>query len=210
MPIAVIWGAAGGIGRSLATQLIDRHWHVLAVARHASGLESLTPFAYEADVADSFAVQRAVMAIAQQTSEVDLMIYAVGDIASQLVEATSPEVWRRLLDANLTGAYLTTHHSLPLLTPDAHLIFVGAVHERMRLPGLAGYAAAKAGLEAFAETLRKEQRGRRVTVVRPGAVDTPFWSKAPFKLPKTALTPGDVAERILAAHTAGQQGLLDL
>lgn len=210
MPIALIWGAAGGIGRSLATQLIDRQWHVHAVARHASGLESLTPFTYEADVADAFAVQQAVMAIAQQTSEVDLMIYAVGDIASQPVEAMSPEVWRRLLDANLTGAYLTTHYSLPLLTPDAHLMYIGAVHERMRLPGLAAYAAAKAGLEAFAETLRKEQRGRCVTVVRPGAVDTPFWSKVPFKLPRTALTPGDVAERILAAHTAGQQGLLDL
>lgn len=209
MPTALIWGAAGGIGRALVEQLIDQHWHVHAVSRHRSDVGSLTPFAHEADVADAYAVQQAVIAIAQQATEIHLMIYAVGDIASQPVEMMTPEAWRRLLDANLTGAYLTTHHSLPLLAPDAHLIYVGAVHERMRLPGLAAYAAAKAGLEAFADSLRKEQRGRRVTVVRPGPVDTPFWAKVPFRLPPQALSPGALAERIVGFHEAGAQGVLE-
>lgn len=71
--------------------------------------------------------------------------------------------WRedyRILDANLTGGYNTVHYSLPLLTPDAPLVFLGAVSGRMRLPGLSAYAAAKAGLEAFAEAQRKEERKR--------------------------------------------------
>jgi NAD(P)-dependent dehydrogenase (short-subunit alcohol dehydrogenase family) len=122
----------------------------------------------------------------------------------------SPEAWRRILDANLSGAFLAAHYSLPLLAGDAHLVFLGAVSERMRLPGLAAYAAAKAGLEALAETLRKEERRRRVTVVRPGAVETAIWEKVPFKMPHRALKPEDVAGRIVAAYDEGHSGVLDL
>jgi NAD(P)-dependent dehydrogenase (short-subunit alcohol dehydrogenase family) len=114
------------------------------------------------------------------------------------------------LDANLNGAYLAIHYSLPLLAPQAHIFFLGAISERMRLPRLSAYAAAKAGLEAFAEALRKEQRKRRVTVVRPVAVDTPFWDKVPFNLPPHPLQPDDVAQRILAAYHERHKGPLDL
>ena len=114
------------------------------------------------------------------------------------------------MNANLLGAYLTTHHSLPLLAPDATLIYLGAISERLRLPGLSAYAAAKAGLEAFAEALRKEERKRRVLVVRPGAVDTALWDKVPMRLPKDAAAPQKVARRILQAYEDGTSGILDL
>ena len=121
-----------------------------------------------------------------------------------------PESWQRIMDANLNGPFLATHYSLPLLAENAHLFYLGAVSERLRLPGLAAYAAAKAGLEAFAEALRKEQRQRRVTVVRPGAVATSFWDKVPLRLPKDAAPPEKVARRILEAYENGHTGLLDL
>ena len=139
-----------------------------------------------------------------------LWIYAAGDIVSARVEAMVPEYWQRIIDANLTGAYLATHYSQPLVAADAHLFYLGAVSERLRLPGLSAYAAAKAGLEAFADALRKEQRGRRVTVVRPGAVATPFWDKVDMRLPKDAAPPNKVAKRILQAYEEGHSGTLDL
>ncbi|NJN94676.1 MAG: hypothetical protein HC875_11575, partial [Anaerolineales bacterium] len=67
----------------------------------------------------------------------------------------------------------------------------------------------KAGLEAFAEALGKEERQRRVTLVRPGAVATPLWSKAGLKLPATAISPETLAQRILEAHESGHKGLLN-
>ncbi|HSR33983.1 MAG TPA: SDR family oxidoreductase, partial [Anaerolineae bacterium] len=118
--------------------------------------------------------------------------------------------WQRILDANLVGAYLAAHYSLPLLARDAHLLFLGAVSERMRLPRLSAYAAAKAGLEAFVEVLGKEERKRRVTLVRPAAVDTPLWDKVPFKLPAGAMSPDETADRILDAYRDGHRGVLDL
>lgn len=208
--IALIWGAAGGIGRAVAQRLKADGWQVIAVSRHADDLGGVADYAYEADVADPFSVQRAVVAAGQETGEAGLFVYAAGDIAAEPAAKMAPETFRRILDANLTGAHTAFHHSLPLLTADAPLVFIGAVSERMRLPGLTAYAAAKAGLEAFADALRKEERKRRVIVVRPGAVNTGFWRKVPFKMPGNALTPEAVADKIVEALAANQQGPLDM
>ncbi|MBN1135912.1 MAG: SDR family NAD(P)-dependent oxidoreductase [Anaerolineae bacterium] len=203
---AMIWGAGGGVGRALVSRLTTEGWRVLAMGRH---LGHLTPDRFEANVADAESVEQAVAAASQQVDQVDLWIYAAGDITASKVAEDSPEAWQRILDANLTGAYLTAHYSLPLVAGDGHLVFLGAVSERLRLPRLSAYAAAKAGLEAFVEVLGKEERKRRVTLVRPTAVDTPLWDKVPFKLPPGALSPDEAAERILAAYCDGQRGVLE-
>lgn len=207
--VAMIWGAAGGIGHALAKALSDSGWTVATMSRHAAELESVAAHNYEADVASAREVQAAVHAAAYDLDPVNLWIYAAGDIAAAPVGDLEPDTWQRIIDANLSGPFLAAHYSLPLLAPDAHLIFVGAVNERLRLPGLSAYAAAKAGLEAFGEAFRKEERGRRVTVIRPVAVDTPLWQKVPMRLPKDAGTPETAAARILKAFQDGETGIVD-
>lgn len=209
MNTALIWGADGGIGLAVAQLLAEQGWQVLAACRHPERLVELTGLAFEVDVSKPHSVQAAVTRIGMEVTQVELWVYAVGDIQSKRIAEQQPEEWQQILAANLTGAYLATHHSLPLLAENAHLFYLGAVSERMRLPGLGAYAAAKAGLEAFAEVVRKESR-KKVSVVRPGAVDTPFWQKVPFKLPAHHLTPRQVAEKVLAAYAAGHSGALDL
>jgi NAD(P)-dependent dehydrogenase (short-subunit alcohol dehydrogenase family) len=185
-------------------------WTVLAMGRHVTGLSDLTPHLFEADVADPGSVERAVASAAQETDPIELWIYAAGDIGSSKVADAPFEAWQRILNANLVGAYLAAHHSLPFLAGDSHLVFLGAVSERLRLPRLSAYAAAKSGLEAFVEVLGKEERKRRVTLVRPAAVDTPLWDKVPFKLPPGALSPEEAAEQMLAAYHDKHRGSLDL
>ncbi len=207
---ALVWGASGGIGRALVAGLVGDGWQVAAISRRASVLDSLTAWNFEADVSDAFAVQRAAMAAGQELGEAALFVYAAGDITSQPVSKMTAETWSRIINANLTGAYHATHASLPYLLPDAPLIFIGAVSERLRLPGLSAYAAAKAGLEAFAEVLRKEERGRRIILVRPSAVRTALWEKVPFRMPGNALEPEALARAVLEAYRTGYQGVLDL
>lgn len=208
--IALVWGAAGGIGRAITRRLTADGWQVVAFSRHPDELDGRTTHAWEVNVADPFSVQRAVTAASQEAGEASLFVYAAGDITSEPAGKMTPETWRRILDANLTGAFLAVHYSLPLLTADAPLVLLGAVSERLRLPGLSAYVAAKAGLEAFAETLRKEERKRRVILVRPGAVDTAFWQKVPFRMPANALSAEQVAQHIVSAINSGQSGPLDL
>ena len=211
MKTAMIWGAGGGIGRELVTQLVADDWTVLAVARQLDAIASLTPLAFEADLSVPYEVGLAVTAAGQEVDAVDLWAYTAGDIVAAKVGELPPDRWQQIIDANLTGPFLATYYSLPLLSSDAHMFFLGAVSERVRLPGLSAYAAAKAGLEAFAAALAKEERGRRVTVVRPGAVDTAFWARVPnFKLPKRTLAPAQVATAILDAYRDGTTGNLDL
>jgi NAD(P)-dependent dehydrogenase (short-subunit alcohol dehydrogenase family) len=180
------------------------------MGRHVIGLSDLTPHLFQVDVADPGSVERAVASAAQEKDPIELWIYAAGDIGSSKVANAPFEAWQRILNANLVGAYLAVHHSLPFLARDSHLVFLGAVSERLRLPRLSAYAAAKSGLEAFVEVLGKEERKRRVTLVRPTAVDTPLWDKVPFRLPAGAMSPEQVAEHILAACHNGHRGVLDL
>lgn len=210
MPTALIWGAGGGIGQALVELLTTEQWTVAAVSHRQPQDQTATSYRYEADVADDYAVERTVLAVAQELAPIDLWVYAVGDIAQARVADLNTATWQRLLDANLSGAWRTIHHSLPLLAQQAHLVFIGGYSERLQLPGLAAYAAAKAGLEAFVATLAKEERRRRVTLVRPAAIATPLWRKVPLRMPREAMAATTVARQILDAYHAGHSGQLDL
>lgn len=210
MKTAMVWGANGGIGAALVERLADEGWTIVGLARDPEAVTDRATEVIEADVADYDSVRRAVEKASESVDTVDLWIYAVGDITSERTADMTPGDWERILTANLTGAYLGVHASLPLMADDAHMVLLGAVSERLRLPGLGAYAAAKAGLEAFADVLRKEERGRRVTVIRPKAVDTSLWEKVPFSVPRGAMDPQALAERVLEAHREGDSGVLDL
>lgn len=211
MTTALIWGAQGGIGRALVTALSTAGHTVIAVSRHTAPLAELTPHVIEADPTQPRDLPRAMLEISHIATSVEVWVYSVGDIASVRVADMPPATFDRILSANLLGAFYAYHHSLPLLTDQASVVFIGAVSERMRLPGLAAYAAAKAGLEAFVETLvKEEQRKRKVLLVRPGAVNTPFWHKVPFRMPANALAPAALAQTIVQAVQAGQTGVLNV
>ncbi len=155
---ALIWGVAGGIGAAIARRLKADGWRILAFTRRWDDPAGVADQTFAADVADPFAVQAAVLQAGQEADEVHLFVHTAGDIVAEPVGRMTPDTFRRILDANLIGVYNALHHSLPLLTADAPVVLIGAVSERMRLPGLSAYAAAKAGLEAFAEALRKAAR----------------------------------------------------
>lgn len=209
MAQVLVWGAAGGIGQALAGTFWAAGHHVVAVARRAEGLPAGMPVVIAQRVDEVAEVTATMQEATRWTTFFDVFIYAVGDIRSAKIGEMSMAAWQSILNANLTGAYVTTQAALPYLTPQAHLFFLGAQHERLRLPGLGAYAASKAGLEALAEVIRKETR-RRVTVVRPQAVATAFWNKVPFRLPPRALTPAQLAEAVFKAWAEGQEGLLDV
>lgn len=211
MSKAIIFGANSDIGRAMIHHLDQQGWQVVAFARDDTAVSDLPATIIElSDVADEYAVQTAVRTAAYEIDDANLWLYSVGDITAVPVADMPFGGWQRILNANLTGAYLTLHHSLPLLAPDAHLMFVGAIHERLRLPGLSAYAAAKAGLDALAETVKKEQRHKKVSVIRPGAVATKFWDKVPLNLPKDAMSSEKLATKIWEAYETGHKGQLDL
>ncbi|GAB4191889.1 MAG: SDR family NAD(P)-dependent oxidoreductase [Roseiflexaceae bacterium] len=211
MDQALIWGVGGGIGQALARLLKADGWQVLGVARNPHQLADLDIETYPADLARDSDIAAAAHWAAQEAGQVRLWIYAAGDILARPLSEMAATDWSRIMAANFDGARAAVQHSLPLVETGGHLVFLGAYVERITLPRLAAYAAAKGALEAYTGVLGKELRDRRVSLVRMGAVATPLWDKVPFKPPRQGtLAAEDVAAAILRAHREGHKGALDL
>lgn len=209
MQTALIWGSAGGIGAALSATLRARGWRVLGIARRAS-VDDQHEDTFAAELTREADVAAAALWAAQQAGSVDLWVFAAGDMVGGPLADTNLADWERIFGANVTAAHLAVRHSLALIAAGGHLVFTGAYTDKIMLPKLGAYAAAKAALDSYVRVLAKELRDKRVTLVRMGAVDTPLWNKAPFRLPRGAHSPTAIAEAILNAHTEGRQGELDL
>ena len=207
---ALIWGASGGIGSALVTTLKQENWHVFAVARHVARIPSAADVKLPFEANDLKTLREVNLTVAQESRGIDLMVYAAGGLQAGSVAQLSLDDWQQVISGNLTGAFLAASHSLSLMQPKGHLVFIGAYINHLVLPKMGAYAAAKAALEPLIAILRKENRTMRFTIVRPGAVDTPFWGNAPFKKPENAKAPNVVARAILDYHLSDMYGDLDL
>lgn len=207
---ALIWGASGGIGRALVNLLTENEWRVFAAARDESAIPTAAFRTYRFAATDRHAIEAIASDLAFESDGLALAVYAAGDIEADRLAGLEPEQWTAVLDANVTGAFLTTRFTSHLLADDAHIVFIGAYVDHLIFPKMGAYAAAKAALEPFAAILQKENRKQKITLVKPGAVDTPFWEKAPIRLPKDAKPPTAVAEAILAHVNANGRGTLEL
>ena len=210
MKNAIVWGSSGTMGEAIINKLNNEGWRTVGVTRDFAKSSQAAKLGFEVDFEDIQNLEETIYAISQEVNQIDFWCYAGGDILYEKIVDMAPANWQSILSANLNNVFSAVHYSLPLLTESAHIFIIGAVSERLRLPGLAAYAASKAGLEAFAETLGKEERKKRVTIVRPGAVATPFWDKVPLNLPKDAASAEKVADKVYEAFLSGHKGKLDL
>lgn len=210
MADALIWGASGGIGQALVRLLKEEGWRVFAAARHTERIPDEADFVYGFDVMNPTTIAETELLVAHDTTGLDLIVYAAGDLRPDTITRTTFDQWQAVIDTNLTGAFLTASNSVYLLKDGGHMMFIGAYVDHVILPKMGAYAVAKAGLETLAAVLRKENRKHRFSVVRPGAVDTPFWEKAPFRKPADAKPAALVAQAILNHYHAGENADLNL
>lgn len=211
MPDALIWGASGGIGSALVNQLKENGWRVFAAARHEENIPPTADFTYHFDASDPKSADQVALLVAQEIDEtIDLAVYAAGGVVPGKLDRLEADAWGQSSAANLDGAVHAARASLNLLSKGGHLVFIGAYVEKITLPKMGAYAAAKAGLQTMVDILRKENRRRKITLVRPPAVDTAFWENVPFSLPDSAISPNAVASAIIEHVSADKDGTLDL
>lgn len=210
MAEALIWGASGGIGRALSDILVAGGWKVYAAVRDEARAPAGVAAVLEFDAAKPFSFSAAAMNVAQESAGLDLVVYTPGVMRAELVDGFEAERWREVFSVTLDGAQQSARASLPLMREGGHWMAIGAYTEKLVLPRFSAYAAAKAGLAVLVQVLQKENRRQRFSLVRPGAVDTPFWANVPFSLPRGAVSPQAVAEAMLRHHEGGGSGVLDL
>lgn len=211
MPTLLIWGAQSSIALATATTFTNQGWTIVGVQRPGRPHSALYQATYECDFSDWHAVNQTSLVIAQTHGcEIDAMLYAAGTMYGRKLADTPLEAWHKILGDNLTAAHLITQQSLALLSLNASMMYLTAYSDKIKLPGIGAYAVAKAGLEAYVTVLAKEERQKRIMNVRMGAIDTPLWEDAPFKLPRGAHNAEYVAHALWNAYTQQHRGDLDL
>ncbi len=181
--VAVVTGAASGIGLALARRLCAAGAHlVLAdsdgerLGQAAGGMDALC---LEVDVRNPDDMARLASAARDRFGGVHILCANAGVSRMAAIERLTPGDWRWLFDVNLFGAVNSVNAFLPLLkvSPDgAHILFTASLSSFYATRAQAAYAATKYALAAFGETLalelQAEQAAVGVTLLCPGPVRT--------------------------------------
>lgn len=189
--LAVVTGAASGIGRATAVRLAADGFLVVGVDRDAKGLEQLgredvIPAdrldLVQLDVSDVGAVTGLFARLAAQGHDVTAIACCAGIVGGTSIDPSAPG-WDGVIDVNLRGSFAMASAGLPLLERhpgEAALVFVASVSGLVGSPYSPVYAASKGGVVQLARSLarRAGASGVRVNCVCPGPVDTPMLDQA--------------------------------
>ncbi len=179
--VALVTGAAGGIGRAAAVRLAAEGCRLALVDRHlpdAAGFEPDRVVAASADVTDETALARTVAEVERRFGGLDVVVGCAGvsgPVGTPLDEVT-PRQWREVMDVNVTGSFLLLRATAPLLRRSPHPVAVLVASDSALVvsPGMAPYCASKAAVLQLARAASVDLAPIRVTAVCPSIVDTPM------------------------------------
>ncbi len=197
----LITGGASGIGRATAALFAAQGARVAVLdrVRGDAGVSVL------ADVSDETSVTRAVGEAVQALGGLDGVVLNAGIDLIASVEAMTAEAWRRIMDVNLTGAFLVTQAALPAMKREAKGSIVAVASGAALRPLLhrTAYCASKAALVMFAKALAIEVAPKiRVNAVCPGAVETPLFRQSIDPTPDPAAAYEEVRRRYVLERIA--------
>jgi 3-oxoacyl-[acyl-carrier protein] reductase len=181
---AIVTGGSRGIGRGIVRALAQAGANVITCYRtDGEAVASLDRELKEtggqhhlvqADVSRSEDVERLVEEARTRYGTVDILVNNAGVISHIPFAELDVEEWRRVLDNNLTAAFVITQKLLPLFGEGASIINIGSRAAVVGIPQRAHYTASKAGMIGLTRSLCKElgPRGIRVNLVAPGVINT--------------------------------------
>ncbi|CAN5533452.1 3-oxoacyl-[acyl-carrier-protein] reductase [soil metagenome] len=181
--VALVTGAACGIGRQVSLILAERGYAVAAndLSESDETLEELRRAGTEAlsvpgDVSDEAAVREMVVGVMDRFGRIDVLVNNAGLMAITPAEETTLDDWRRMLEVNLTGPFITSREfgKVMLEQGSGSIVNVSSVAGLLGVADRAAYNASKHGLIGLTRTLAAEWGGRgvRVNAVCPGWVKT--------------------------------------
>jgi len=183
--IAVVTGAGRGIGRAIALKFASEGADVVCVSRTAENSEKVAgevralgrkAWALAVDVSDAAAVTAAAEKILADCGKVDILINNAGVTRDGLLMRMSDADWDSVLNTNLKGAFLFTKAFTRSFVKQrsGRIINVASIIGLIGNAGQANYAASKAGLIGFTQSVAKELGSRGITVnaLAPGFIET--------------------------------------
>ncbi|MBT2381366.1 short-chain dehydrogenase [Streptomyces sp. CB00316] len=161
--VAVVTGAARGIGEALSRHLSEAGMHVALIGREEETLMAVADslpgrsICVEADITDRGALADAARRVEAELGAASVVVANAGIAVSGPFDRTAPELWQRVIDVNLTGSAGTARAFLPQLTASrGYFLQIASTAAFGSAPMMSAYCASKAGAESFALALRGE------------------------------------------------------
>jgi meso-butanediol dehydrogenase/(S,S)-butanediol dehydrogenase/diacetyl reductase len=179
--VALVSGAAGGIGAAVVDRLEAEGATVVGADLEPS------VGGVRCDVTDEVSCAAAVAHTVDTHGGLDILVNVAGIGVASRVTDVDPDVWRRIIEVNLTGTFLLTQAAVPALVDSTGCVVnMASVAGLRATPYNAAYCASKGGVILLTKSLAIElaSAGVRVNAVCPASVDTPFLRN--FSLPEDA------------------------
>ena len=184
-PVAIVTGAANGIGRAIAHRLLDLGWCLGLIDLPAGGLQRAfagshrNMVAIEGDVADAAAIEGAVKATVKRFGRLDGVVSNAGIMQRLPIAKLTPDQWRRVLDVNLTATFLLARAAeKPLRKANGAIVTIVSTRALMSEPDTESYSASKGGLLALTHALSISLAPAiRVNAISPGWIATGKFGK---------------------------------
>ena len=214
--VAVVTGAASGIGKEIAKTYFDHGAKVViadlnleaaqAVAREfdPTGERAL---AVAMDVTNEEQVDAGIAQVADRFGGIDVLVSNAGIQIVAPVDQFKFSDWKKMLAIHLDGAFLTTRACLKRMYAQGRggsVIYMGSVHSKEASVLKAPYVAAKHGLVGLAKVVAKEgaKHGVRANVICPGFVRTPLVDKQiPEQAKELGISEEDVVKKVMLKET---------
>jgi len=208
--VVVVTGASSGIGEACALGFASRGAKVVLAARRAERLAGLVgkieaqggaALAVTTDVTDEGAVDNLFKQALDTFGSVDVLINNAGVADSTPITDMSLDTWRKVIDTNLTSAFLCSRAAMRAMQGQGHgrILNIGSISAKVPRQDSPAYAASKFGLAGLTHSLAIDGRPHNIaaSIFHPGIVATEIAPGA-VKLPENfAASPEDIAEVIV-------------
>jgi 3-oxoacyl-[acyl-carrier protein] reductase len=178
--VAVVTGAAGGIGRAICNAFARGGAHTVNWDRVPGALDAPdAPHHVEVDVTRPETIEAALAATLARFGRIDYLVNNAGFAGSTVaLDAYDPAEWQRIVEVNLFGTYQVCRHVVPAMrrAGTGRIVNVASLAGKEGTPNASAYSAAKAGVIALTKSLGKElaQTGILANGIAPAAVETPL------------------------------------
>lgn len=188
--VALVTGAAKGIGRAIAKRLLDDGVSAVVLVDYdkeqlektANELDEKRCLAIPCDVSDPVQVNGTVAKALKHFGKVDILVNNAGITRDRILHKMENDSWNKVLEVNLNGPYYFCRLLMPQMREQNYgrIVNVSSI-SAFGNPGQANYAASKAGLIGLTKTIAKEGGAKNITAncVAPGAIDTHMFQAVP-------------------------------